>query len=231
MRNNNVYGAYSAAYALHSEVSPHNVLYERPAMRSLIGDARGLDVLDVGCGAGILMRDLLSQGAREVVGVDGDPILVDIARQKLGSLAEVTQHDICEPFATSLIEHFQLVTASLVLHYIKDWTRPLANIHAVLGAGGRLVFSVAHPSHDVAFVQSSYFCVEEITERWQTLGIDVTTFRRSLEAMFDATQAAGFVLNRILEPRPLPEMQVTHPHLYAELIKQPLFILFSLDKA
>ena len=38
------------------------------------------------------------------------------------------------------------MTASLVLHYLRDWTAPLAELRRVLKQGGRLILSVYHPT-------------------------------------------------------------------------------------
>lgn len=40
---------------------------------------------------------------------------------------------------------FDDVVASLVLHYLEDWTAPLAGLRRVLRPGGRLLLSVNHP--------------------------------------------------------------------------------------
>jgi ubiquinone/menaquinone biosynthesis C-methylase UbiE len=46
------------------------------------------------------------------------------------------------PFAD---DTFDDVVVSLVLHYLRDWTAPLAELRRVLKPGGRLVLSVNHP--------------------------------------------------------------------------------------
>lgn len=46
------------------------------------GAFAGADVLDVGCGTGVLIGDYLSRGARSVTAIDLSPEMVSIAREK-----------------------------------------------------------------------------------------------------------------------------------------------------
>jgi len=59
--------AYTALADQFSALAPtkaENAYIEQPAMRAALGDVRGLDVLDAGCGPGILLAYLI--GAREL---------------------------------------------------------------------------------------------------------------------------------------------------------------------
>jgi hypothetical protein len=40
--------------------------------------------------------------------------------------------------------------------------------------------------------------------------------------------SAGFVIERLVEPRPIPAMQQRYPQDYARLTTEPAFIAFSL---
>src|SRR5262249_8255280 len=57
------YAGSAARYAGLAPTKPHNALYERPAVWSLLGDVRGLRVLDAGCGPGINAETLARAGA------------------------------------------------------------------------------------------------------------------------------------------------------------------------
>lgn len=43
----------------HAVDAPYNAHYDRPAMFELIGDVRGKDVLDAGCGPGLYASRLV----------------------------------------------------------------------------------------------------------------------------------------------------------------------------
>ena len=50
--------------------------------------------------------------------------------------------------------------ASLVLHYLRDWSGPLSEISRVLGPDGRVIASVNHPLA-FAMTEQRYFGIEQ----------------------------------------------------------------------
>jgi len=44
------------------------------------------------------------------------------------------------------------------------------------------------------------------------------------------TAAAGFVIERLIEPTPDPAMEHAHPEVFEKLSREPAFILFKLRK-
>ncbi|MFC3960966.1 class I SAM-dependent methyltransferase [Nocardia jiangsuensis] len=121
----------------------HNAHYNLPALLDLAGKVGGRRILDAGCGAGSLSAALRARGAR-VTGVDASPRMLDLARQRLGTEAELYVADLAEPLPFA-DDEFDDVVASLVLHYLRDWGSVLSEIRRVLAPGGRLLISVEHP--------------------------------------------------------------------------------------
>lgn len=73
------------------------VLLEEPHVARLLGDVRGLSVLDVGCGTGRHAVRLAQQGGR-VTGVDFSAGMLGKARQKPGAeRVTFVEHNITEP--------------------------------------------------------------------------------------------------------------------------------------
>lgn len=109
-------------------------------------DLRGVRVVDVGCGEGIVTRALAKRGAH-VVGVDPVPRLITHARA-----AEVTDptgaaysvDDGCT-LATVDDSSVDWVTAGLSLNNVPDLPAALAAVRRVLVRDGRLAFTVPHP--------------------------------------------------------------------------------------
>ena len=56
--------------------------------------------------------------------------------------------------------------------------------------------------------------------------VSLPQYRRPLSSMLNALLAAGFVLERVLEPQPRPEFRVLEPEEYARLMRRPGFITF-----
>ena len=123
------YDSFAESYSTENEPSLINGYYERPAMIDLAGDVNGHRVLDAGCGSGPLSAALRAKGA-VVAGFDSSSAMVELARQRLGEDADLHVADLSQPlsFADSA---FDDVVASLVLHYLQDWTAPLAAFSAL----------------------------------------------------------------------------------------------------
>jgi SAM-dependent methyltransferase len=108
------------AYSARVETKPHNALYERPAMLSLIPSVNGLRVLDAGCGPGVNVCWLIDQGA-EVVGFDASPKMVHLARGRVGDRALIVEGDLSKPLDFLDEASFDLILSSLALDYVADW--------------------------------------------------------------------------------------------------------------
>ncbi|MEV6875926.1 GrpB family protein [Amycolatopsis sp. NPDC051128] len=218
------YDAFSEAYAEHAEKSVTNSRYDRPAIVDLAGDVEGLSVLDVGCAAGHLSALLAGRGA-DVLGVDVSAGMVAVARRKFGDVARFEVADVTRPLD---IEDgsIDVITASLVLHYLKDWGPTLAEFRRVLKPGGALVFSVHHPSEDWRwFGKENYFEVELLEDEFPP-GQRVRFYRRPLSWTFQAVRDAGSAVDRLVEPMPLPEAAEADPKWAANLRTKPRFLYF-----
>ena len=117
---------------------------EWQALRALLPDLRGLNVLDLGCGYGWFCRWAHQQGAARILGID--------VSERMLARAKETTDDPLVTYAKTDMEHLQLqpksfdvVYSSLALHYVKDLTGLMAQAHRSLVPGGVLVFSVEHP--------------------------------------------------------------------------------------
>lgn len=200
------YDEFADAYSADNEVNLINGHYERPAMLSLAGEVDGRRILDVGCGSGPLSAALRDKGAI-MSGFDLSTAMIDLARRRLGEDADLIVADLAKPLPYAEAA-FDDVVASLVLHYLEDWTEPLAELRRVLKAGGRLILSVNHPIVYTALnPDAEYFDVAEFTFDAEHAGRTViyTNWHRPLQAMSDAFTAAGFRISVISEPPIAPD--------------------------
>lgn len=225
------YDEFAEAYAADNEVNLLNGHYERPAMVSLAGDMRGRHILDVGCGAGPLSAALRDKGAI-VSGFDRSSAMIDLARRRLGEAADLSVADLAKPLPYDDAA-FDDVVASLVLHYLQDWTEPLAELRRVLKPGGRLILSLNHPFVYTALnPDGEYFDVAEFTFDAEHAGRTVvySIWHRPLQAMSDAFSAAGFRISVMSEP---PISEDTPAELRPPNLRHPArfisFIFFVLE--
>ena len=78
---------------------------EWPALRALLPDVRGLDVLDLGCGYGWFCRWARQQGAAHVLGID--------VSEKMLARARATTQDPAITYTNADMEHLTLPAESL----------------------------------------------------------------------------------------------------------------------
>jgi SAM-dependent methyltransferase len=222
------YDAIAAAYARDTEDNAWNAHYERPAVLRLIGDPAGRRVLDAGCGAGALSAELVERGAT-VAGIDGSAALLELAAARLPQSTRLHHGDLRDPLPFD-DRAFDVVVASLVMHYLRDWEPTLREFRRMLVPGGRLVVSTHHPFMDHLLAGGSdYFAVYEFSEPWQR-GDQVVRMRfwhRPLSAMTRAIITAGFRLDTLDEPQPEPIVRDLDTHAWTSLTTQPRFIFFG----
>jgi SAM-dependent methyltransferase len=175
----------------------------------LLGDVRGLDVLEVGCGAGQCTRWLAAHGARTVgVDVSAGMLRAGVERGFSGARPSFAQADARRlPFAGS---SFDLACSAFgAVPFVADPERVMHEVARVLRPGGRWVFSVTHPVR-WAFpddpgpagltARRSYFDRTPYVERDADGAVLYAEHHRTLGDRVADLVEAGFVLERLVEP-------------------------------
>jgi SAM-dependent methyltransferase len=230
-RSDNPYDVFAQGYADSNENDVWNAHYERPAALALLGDVTGQRVLDAGCGAGAHAAALVERGAR-VTGIDSSAGLLAIAVQRLAhraDRAEFRRADLRDPLPFD-DGSFDVVLASLVLHYLPEWAPTLAEFHRVLRAGGRLVASVHHPFMDhVLAAGEDYFATYDFVDEWCKGGerVSLRFWHRPLSTMTRQLREAGFVLDVVDEPQPVAAARDIDPDAWHVLSTQPRFLFLA----
>ncbi len=94
-------------------------------------------VLDAGCGSGRITEALIQRLPRgRVIAVDESESMTRVARERLGSEAEVLTQDLLELDAG---EPLDAILSTATFHWIADHGRLFRRLHASLKPGGRLV--------------------------------------------------------------------------------------------
>jgi len=146
---------------------------------------------------------------------------------------EIHQADLEKPFAFASDAQFNLVLCPLVMDYIADWQFTFKEFFRVLQPGGTFIFSCGHPTGDFLYTQrrqltpGNYFDVEKFVMEWRGFGEPypvITSYRRPLQAMLNPLAIAGFVLDEILEPKPIAQFQIAEPEKYSQLMQEPGFL-------
>lgn len=101
--------------------------------------ARGLEVLDAGCGAGYGSEMIAQAGATRVVGIDLAPEAIATASERLGEVADFQVGDVHDPPFDE--GSFDLVVCFEVLEHLEDPEPAIIALKAVLRQNGLLIVS------------------------------------------------------------------------------------------
>lgn len=118
-----------------------DVLRRRKLVRMAVGARPGDAILDVGCGPGFYISELLPDAGPNgrVVGVDRSPQMLAIAANRVEGHGNAEFH---QAEATALPvedDSFDRALSVQVLEYVHDPTAALAEMHRALRPGGRVV--------------------------------------------------------------------------------------------
>jgi SAM-dependent methyltransferase len=167
---------------------PPTTVYPLEYAYALLGDLRGLRVLDFGCGSGENTLLLARRGAK-VVGVDISESLITVAERRLevNGLAGAAEfvvgsaHDL--PLLTGAVD---VVLGIAILHHL-DLDASAREVHRVLKVGGRAIFK--EPVRDSRIVKAVRGAIPYRAP-------DVSPFERPLTSAELARFAAPFTRMR-----------------------------------
>jgi ubiquinone/menaquinone biosynthesis C-methylase UbiE len=220
------YETFADEFEAHAENGFANAYYDRPACLALLGEVAGRRVLDAACGPGLYAAELARRGAG-VTGFDQSPRMVEIARTRVPA-GDFRVHDLADPLGWLPDGSVDLALCALAIEYVDDRVAALAELRRVLRPGGALVLSRQHPTGDWLRHGGSYFEARTIRETWSK-GWTVRYWLTPLEKTCEEIAAAGFVIERLLEPRPVPEAAAVDPEEYQQLAREPRgFMAFRL---
>lgn len=136
---------YDRWAAVYDDEDNPLIALEEEHLPPLLGDVRGLRVVDLGCGTGRQTARLAAVGA-DVVGVDFSEAMLARARQRPGAEGvRFMAHDLTAtlPFDDGA---FDCVVCCLVLEHIERLGPFFSQCRRICAPGGRLVMSAMHPA-------------------------------------------------------------------------------------
>ncbi|MFI0462782.1 class I SAM-dependent methyltransferase [Saccharopolyspora sp. 5N102] len=212
------YEVFADEFAEHAEDGFYNAHYDRPACLSLLGEVAGRRVLDAACGPGLYAGELAARGA-QVVGCDISERMVGLAGARVPA-GEFRVHDLAEPLDWLPDSSVDLVLFALAVEYLDDRVAALREFRRVLRPGGALVMSRMHPTGDWLRHGGNYFEPRVVEETWSR-GWRVRFWTTPLEMTCEELFQAGFVIERLLEPRPAPAGAAINAAAYDRLHREP----------
>lgn len=222
------YDKLAEHYAKDVDTKAFNAYYERPAMINAIGKVNDLRVLDAGCGAGYYTEWLINNGAKEVVAIDFSEKMVESTKKRINEKAEVYVANLNEKLSFK-DNYFDLIISSLTLHYVKNLDFTLKELSRILKPKGKLIFSIHHPIMTyLYFSLENYF--EEILLEDVINKIPVYFYHRSFNKISNSLYNNNFLIERIIEPKPIGKFKEQDERNYKKLNKKPHFIIFKTIK-
>lgn len=224
---------------------------ERPAMYSKLPNLKNKTVLCVGCGSGEEASYLKSLGAKKVVGIDISAKLIEIAKK---NYPEIEFHVMDMENIKLPKQTFDFAYSSLVMHYVKDWTKTLGSVKKALRKNGSFLFSTHHPVtwgaerirdknektsllgyakyyHKKKWkIHGDYLNTRKIDDVWYD-EFKVTYYHKSFSSIMKDIIKSGFEIADVLEPQAIEKAKSEYRMFWEIRQKIPLFIIFELKKS
>lgn len=213
-----------------------NDTIEKPILMELIGDLTSLRALDLGCGDARIGMEMMDNGCKSYLGIEGSKNMYQSAKENLKDLnnAEVINSSLED---WNFPENsFDMVISRLVIHYIEDIEALFKKVFDSLSTGGRFIFSIEHPvitstlqpnGQRTNWIVDNYFYEGEREQQW--LGSTVHKYHRTVETYFLVLQKVGFRIESLRESCPKRE-NFENEETYNRRMRIPLFLFLSCEK-
>ena len=133
------------------------------------------NILDVGCGTGVVTADIASLTAGHITGIDIDDKKLDIAKVAVPDHVDLLLGDALElPFRDNT---FDLVVFSVVLPYVKDQQQAVDEMARVTERDG-IVLATMEPDHAGELCYPEDKASPPRLEYMKEMGVDIATGRK-----------------------------------------------------
>ncbi len=230
--SNNVYNKLAKSYNEKIATKPHNAYYERPAIQSLIPNVENKNILDAGCGVGIYMEWLIKQGAN-VTGFDASEKMLEFAKKRVGDKAKIFNALFEDDLSFLENNFFDGILSTLAITYVKNLEDLFIKFNRVLKTNGWFIFSTEHPFFSYKYNNiQNYFETKKVENEWSGFGeiVTMTSYYHSLSCITEALSNSGFIIEKIIEPKPTKDFEKSDKKRYDNLVKFPAFICFKAVK-
>ena len=240
MSQQNIYDneTFFAGYKrIRENVSNANILFETPALFSLLPDLTGKRILDLGCGYGDHCMEFIRMGAERVVGIDISRKMLAVA-EKENAHPGIEYRNLPMECVSELEETFDIVVSSLAVHYVADFDRLTKDVFALLKPEGLFVFSQENPintcfsggdrwtrdaqGNKLHANLANYSTDGERSSRWFVDG--VKKYHRTFSSVINTLVEAGFAIERLIEPVPTQDVVEKYPD-HGDLLHKPDFLV------
>ena len=226
-KNEESWDRLSEFYQAHKKISLENVHYGPfgPGEQELrvIGDVKGLDVLELGCGGGQNSIVLAKWGAKSVTALDQSEKQLEYARKLADSQGVKIRFLKSNMEDLSMLDDasFDLIVSSHAMNYVVDLPRVFNEVARVLRTNGRIVTCMGHPIMHLLWEALEKESIEEVNNYFDDKrqvwdwsdekGAKIATFEDMayrFEEIINGLIFAGLKIERVLEPPGYTEAQI-----------------------
>ncbi|MCG1009749.1 methyltransferase domain-containing protein [Salinicoccus sp. ID82-1] len=219
----------------------YNEVVEMPEMKRALPDLENRTILDIGCGLGHLIEHMLTHSPETVTGVDASRRMISHCKSHFDREDVTFLHgDFTEmPWKAQ----FDVITSSLVFHYIEDFNALCSKLAGILKPGGTLLFTMEHPIttagktphikvDGVAHKVDHYFEEGERSAYWSGIETYVGKYHHTIETLFNALIQNGLSIDYVKDLGQSPEVLELYSEERIEKLSHfPPFILIRCKKA
>jgi SAM-dependent methyltransferase len=197
-------------------------------MLELMGELDGRDVLDAGCGEGLLARILAARGAR-VSGIDLSPRLIEMARtQDPHGAIDYRVADLSTPLP-ELEGRFDLIGSYLVLNDVREYRGFASTLASLARPGARIVLAFNNPYSSVVrgHIADYFACgTQGLYAGMARQGVKARYYHRTMEQYLDAFLDAGLRLVKLVDVLDVFGLE----YLLPEHCRFPRFMILAFEK-
>jgi ubiquinone/menaquinone biosynthesis C-methylase UbiE len=142
----------------------------------LLGNVKGKDLLDLGCGNRYLSRCLSRAGAK-VMPIDPNPSIISLAKNRgVGNTLNI-DYKILDASALSGLQDnsFDIVLSNMVLMDVENTEGAIQEVSRVLRRKGRIIASISHPCFDNG--KNSAWIIEKVAMTEAIVSRKITKYR------------------------------------------------------
>jgi SAM-dependent methyltransferase len=210
-------------------------LVEWPAQRTLLGDVAGLSLLDLGCGNGGKLAELVADGAASAVGVDASGNFLSAPPAGL----EFIQGDLNEFDSLPGVagRNFDRILFLQSFGYAKDPVLTLQSARAMLAEDGFILLTRTQPiryaleraDRNGTSLGEEYFSKASYTyrTRWNE-EIALTKRTYTISDLINVFSAAGLWIETAVEPELSEDARRRYPHKQEWMNKHLGILIFKL---
>ena len=210
-------------------------LVEWPAQRKLLGDVSGLSVLDLGCGNGAKLVELIGDGAIASVGIDISGNFLNTQRPEL----ELIRGDLSELAAIPQLagRKFDRILILQSFGYAKDPVRTLQAARSMLTEQGFILLTKTQPlryavekaEKNGTSIGEEYFSTRQFSyvSNWNDQ-ITLTKRPYTISDLINIFSAAGLFIETAVEPQLSDDARRRYPHKAAWMDKYLGILMFKL---